>query len=113
MTIGLTPPTLRSTTRRLGHSLSLEALSDQEIAPATRLTDGTVLIAGGQVPGGDGSGDAELYVPATGTFEFVGEMTTGRHSHTATPLPDDTVLITGGFSGWPNPTSSAEVYKPR
>jgi Galactose oxidase, central domain len=85
----------------------------QEVAPASRLTDGTVLMAGGQVPGGDGSGDAELYVPATGTFERVGEMTEGRHSHTATPLPDDTVLITGGFTGWPHPTSSAEVYKPQ
>jgi Kelch motif len=85
----------------------------QELAPASRLTDGTVLIAGGQVPGGGGSAAAELYVPASGTFEIVGGMTTGRHSHTATPLPDDTVLITGGFSGWPDPTSSAEVYKPR
>jgi hypothetical protein len=85
----------------------------QEIAPASRLTDGTVLIAGGQVPGGNGSAQAELYVPATGTFEFAGEMTAGRHSHTATPLPDDTVLITGGFSVWPDSTSSAEVYKPR
>ena len=85
----------------------------QELAPASRLTDGTVLIAGGQVPGGDGSTGAELYLPATGTFENVGEMTTARHSHTATPLPDDTVLITGGFSSWPDPTSSAEVYKPR
>jgi hypothetical protein len=85
----------------------------QELAPASRLTDGTVLIAGGQVPGGNGSAAAELYVPASGTFEFAGEMTAGRHSHTATPLPDDTVLITGGFSGWPDPTSSAEVYKPQ
>jgi hypothetical protein len=49
--------------------------------------------------------------PATGTFEFAGEMTAGRHSPTATPLPDDTVLITGGFSVWPGPTSSAEIYK--
>jgi hypothetical protein len=85
----------------------------QELAPASRLTDGTVLIAGGQVSGGDGNGNAELYVPATGTFEIAGEMTVGRHSHTATPLPDDTVLITGGYSIWPSPTSSAEVYKPR
>jgi hypothetical protein len=85
----------------------------QEVAPASRLTDGTVLIAGGQVTGGGGSAVAELYVPASGTFESVGEMTTARHSHTATPLPDDTVLITGGFSVWPDPTSSAEVYKPR
>lgn len=85
----------------------------QEVAPASRLSDGTVLIAGGQVTGGGGSAGAELYVPASGTFEFAGDMTTGRHSHTATPLPDDTVLITGGFSAWPEPMSSAEVYKPR
>jgi hypothetical protein len=85
----------------------------QEIAPASRLADGTVLIAGGQVPGGNGTAGAELYVPVTGTFEGAGTMTAGRHSHTATPLPDDTVLITGGFSVWPAPTSSAEFYKPR
>ena len=85
----------------------------QELSPASRLTDGTVLTAGGQLPGGNGSTYAELYVPANGTFGRVGDMITGRHSHTATPLPDDTVLITGGFSVWPNPTSSAEVYKPR
>ncbi len=92
---------------------SIGGAVSQEIAPAARLTDGTVLIAGGQVPGGNGSTNAELYVPATGTFEPVGEMTGGRHSHTATPLPDDTVLITGGFSSWPDPTFSAEVYKAR
>ena len=84
----------------------------QELAPASRLTDGTVLIAGGQLPGGSGSTYAELYVPASGTFERVGDMTAGRHSHTATPLPDDTVLITGGVSAWPTPTASAEVYSP-
>ena len=96
-----------------GTFASIGGAISQEFAPASRLTDGTVLIAGGEVPGGDGSAYAELYVPASGTFEFAGEMTAGRHSHTATPLPDDTVLITGGFSVWPNPTSSAEVYKPR
>ena len=89
------------------------ASANHQLAPATRLTDGTVLIAGGQVPGGDGSGYAELYVPASGTFEFAGDMTAGRHLHTVTLLPDGTVLITGGFSVWPNPTPSAEVYKPR
>ena len=85
----------------------------QELSPASRLTDGTVLTAGGQLPGGNGSTYAELYVPANGTFGRVGDMITGRHSQTATPLPDDTVLITGGFSVWPGPTSSAEVYKPQ
>jgi hypothetical protein len=96
-----------------GTFASIASEGNQELAPASRLTEGTVLIAGGQVPGGNGSADAYLYVPASGTFEFAGEMTTGRYSHTATPLPDDTVLITGGFSVWPDPTSSAEVYKPQ
>jgi hypothetical protein len=96
-----------------GTFASIGGAVSQEIAPASRLTDGTVLIAGGQVPGGNGSAYAELYVPASGKFEHAGEMTANRHSHTATPLPDDTVLITGGFSVWPDPTSSAEVYKPR
>jgi hypothetical protein len=96
-----------------GTFASIAGPISQEVAPASRLTDGTVLIAGGQIPGGNGSAGAELYVPANGTFEFAGEMTANRHSHTATPLPDDTVLITGGYSVWPDPTSSAEVYKPR
>ena len=91
-----------------GTFASITGWVSQAFAPASRLIDGTVLIAGG-----DGSAGAELYVPATGTFEFAGAMTVGRDSHTATPLPVDTVLITGGFSGWPHPTSSAEVYKPR
>ena len=91
-----------------GTFASIAGWVSQAFAPASRLTDGTVLIAGG-----DGSAGAELYVPATGTFEFAGAMSVGRDSHTATPLPDDTVLITGGFSAWPDPTSSAEVYKPQ
>ena len=96
-----------------GTFASIGSAVSQELAPASRLTDGTVLITGGQVPGGNGSAEAELYVPASGRIEHVGGMNTGRHSHTATLLPDDTVLITGGFSVWPDPTSSAEVYKPR
>jgi hypothetical protein len=96
-----------------GTFASIGGPASQEVAPASRLTDGTVLIAGSQVPGGNGSAGAELYVPASGTFAFAGEMTANRQSHTATPLPDDTVLITGGYSVWPDPTSSAEAYKPR
>src|SRR5262249_50086539 len=47
-----------------------------------------------------------------GTFTFAGNMTFGRHSHTATLLPDGTVLITGGNSAWPTATASAELYIP-
>jgi hypothetical protein len=84
----------------------------QELAPAVRLADGTVLVTGGQVPGGDGSTIAELYLPASGTVQVAGQMIVARHSHAATLLPDGTVLITGGFNGWPVPTDTAEIYRP-
>jgi hypothetical protein len=81
-------------------------IAPHEFAAAVRLADGTILITGGQLPGGAGSADTDLYIPATGTFASAGNMTTGRHSHTATLLPDGTVLIIGGY------TASAEIYKP-
>jgi hypothetical protein len=82
-----------------------------EFSAAARLPDGTVLIAGGQVPGGDGNAYVEIYAPASGTFALAASLTVGRHSHTATLLPDGTVLIAGGWSVWPSPTASAEIYQ--
>jgi hypothetical protein len=82
-----------------------------DFSTATLLPDGEVLIAGGQLPGGNGSVGTDLYDPATGTFS-AGSMTIGRHMHTATLLPDGTVLIAGGYSLWPFSTSSAELYVP-
>jgi hypothetical protein len=84
----------------------------QELAPAVRLDDGTVLVTGGQVPGGNASTSAELYLPASGTFQVAGQMVVARHSHAATLLSDGTVLITGGFNLWPVPTDTAEIYRP-
>jgi hypothetical protein len=81
---------------------------------ATLLPDGEVLIAGGQLPGGNGSTSTDLYDPATGTFSATGNMTTGRHEHTATLLADGRVLVAGGISVWgAGTTSSAELYVPR
>jgi hypothetical protein len=77
-----------------------------------RLTNGMVLITGGQLPGGSGSASADLYDPATGKFTSAGNMNAGRHSHTATLLQDGTVLIVGGFGAWPSSGSTAEIYKP-
>ena len=77
-----------------------------------RLVDGSVLITGGQLPGGNGNAGSDLYLPASGTFAFAGNMTAARHEQTATLLDDGTVLIVGGYSVWPTPTASAEIYKP-
>lgn len=90
-----------------------KARAPHEFAAAVRLADGTVLITGGQLPGGNGSAGSDLYSPATGTFTSAADnMTTARHSHTATLLSDGTVLIVGGYSGWPTPTATAEIYDP-
>src|SRR5262245_55201916 len=73
---------------------------------ATLLLDGRVLIVGG-----DKTGTAELYDPATGAFTPTGNGTTGHGSglfwgasSTAALLPDGRVLIAGG--------SKSEVYDP-
>jgi len=83
-----------------------------EFSTATLLRDGTVLIAGGQLPGGSGASGTDIYEPATGTFSAAEHMTVGRHSHTATVLSDGTVLMAGGYTSWPAPTSTAEMFVP-
>jgi hypothetical protein len=85
----------------------------------TRLSDGTVLIAGGWF---NSTALAQLYDPGTGTFSPTGAMTTGRHGHTATLLSDGSVLISGGTAFVGNPLDlntyhavtldSAEIYRP-
>jgi hypothetical protein len=79
-------------------------------ATATLLEDGRVLITGGDPPdvgSGPGTGSAEIYDPATGTFTATGRMTAAREGHTATRLSDGRVLIVGGC-----PYVAAEIYDP-
>jgi len=72
---------------------------------ATLLLNGRVLIVGG-----DETGTAELYDPATGTFTRTGNMTTGHGGRNffgginTALLPDGRVLIAAG--------SKSEVYDP-
>ncbi|MGH9686882.1 MAG: Kelch repeat-containing protein [Candidatus Acidiferrales bacterium] len=76
---------------------------------ATLLSNGTVLIAGGENStnyNGDYLSSAEIYNPATSTFAATGSMTVGRDGQVAVLLGDGTVLIAGG------PGSSAELYNP-
>jgi hypothetical protein len=86
------------------------------ISPATLLTNGKVLFAGGQDgEESDGVPNAELYDPSSRTSAPTGSMATPRFDHTSTLLPDGTVLIAGsqrssldgGFA-----LASAELYEP-
>ena len=70
---------------------------------ATRLSDGTVLIAGGITNNSgvmNALNSAEIYDPAAQTFTAVpATMIAARVGHTATLLKDGRVLIAGGFNG--------------
>jgi hypothetical protein len=88
------------------------AIRPHEFSAAVLVPDGTVLIAGGQLPGGEGDDSAEIHSPASGTFALTGSMNLRRHSNTATLLPDGAVLVAGGHSAYPAVTTSAEIYRP-
>jgi hypothetical protein len=81
---------------------------------ATLLTDGRVLVAGGEtfqttwIP----TSNAELYDLATGTWTPTGSLSVGRAYHTATLLTDGKVLLTGGWTPAGAMSTTAELYDP-
>ncbi|RMD63592.1 hypothetical protein D6833_05475 [Candidatus Parcubacteria bacterium] len=80
---------------------------------ATLLSTGEVLIAGGCEAKNCERRTAatELYQPASNAFIRVGNLLTGRVSHSATRLPDGRVLIAGGWAP-DGITATAELYDP-
>jgi hypothetical protein len=82
---------------------------------ATLLTDGRVLVAGGQDAAGVASfGQAALYDPTTGTFGSTGPLAIRRTYQTATLLADGRVLVAGGFDNASQTAlKSAELYDPK
>ena len=76
---------------------------------ATILSDGKILIVGGEV-----TGSAEIYDPSTQTFSLVsGHLNTPRQYHSAALLNSGKVLIAGGVVGTNMTLTSAEIYDPQ
>ena len=77
---------------------------------ATLLTDGKVLIAGGENQNGFVT-EAEIFDPATRNFSVSGNLSVPRAGHSATRLPDGRVLIAGG-RGDTGALNSTEIFDP-
>jgi N-acetylneuraminic acid mutarotase len=78
---------------------------------ATKLPDGSVLVAGGESADVTVLNSAELYFPQTNTWGTAADMSIPRATHTATLLNTGKVLVVGGFF-INNAQATAEVYTP-
>ena len=84
--------------------------SAHTVPTATLLTNGKVLIAGGDWGDGDGpSYITELYDSASGTFTPTGRMMNGREQDAASVLPDGTVLMAGGHEASSRPKLKSTI----
>ena len=91
-----------------GHWSLVQEMSRGRMRPAAiLLTDGRVLVAGGQ---GSGSSSAEIYDPITDEWSEAASKSTGVVSPTFTRLQDGRVLVVGGLRKIG--LTSAEIYDP-
>lgn len=85
----------------------------REFQQATRLSNGEVLMAGG-----DDSlsilASTEVYEPTSGTFRTDATMAVPRNNFTSALLNNGAVLVTGGLTGFTEAadTDTAELYTP-
>jgi hypothetical protein len=80
---------------------------------ATRLNDGSVLVAGGLDAQKNPITSAEIYDPGTGLYTATGSLNSARAFHTATLLADGKVLVVGGINSSSFITlDTAEIYDP-
>ncbi|MGA7792942.1 MAG: kelch repeat-containing protein [Candidatus Acidiferrales bacterium] len=91
--------------------LNIETLVNaRALTSITMLDNGLALVAAGMNSGGI-LNTAELYNPATATFNLTGNLNTPRYDHTATLLDNGMVLIAGGWNAGVI-VGSAELYNP-
>jgi hypothetical protein len=90
--------------------------TERELHTVTLMSNGKVLITGGEDAKGYAVTRAETYDPALGSFIPSGSLGVGRYGHTATALPGGQVLIAGGErideDGFDIALASAEIYDP-
>jgi len=88
--------------------------TSRDLATATVLPNGKVLVVGGRDATGTTLATAELYDPTTGQFTQTGSMASPRQEHAATLLPNGKVLISGGvtFSSSGFFFTASELYDP-
>ena len=91
------PPSDTMLVERRGHS-------------ATRLSNGTVLIAGGENSSG-ALNECEIYDPSSATFSVIGNMGAARADHSASLLADGRVLIAGGRDA-AGALNTTEIFDP-
>src|SRR5206468_5651185 len=90
-------------------SLSIPGITPRAHHSATLLTDGRVLIGGGEASG-QALALTEVWTPQTGALDTISApMSARRSGHTATLLGDGTVLLWGGTAA---ATASGEVFDP-
>lgn len=87
-------------------------------ATATLLSNGLVLVAGGESAYDPDAEDyvptasTDLFDPATNTWLPAASMGTARSQHVAGLLPDGRLLVAGGFDNRVGGIKTAEVYDP-
>ncbi len=79
---------------------------------ATGLSDGRVLVVGGQNEAGVPIADVEIYDVAKDAWTTASPLHVPRTDHTATPLPDGRVLVIGGRTVTGTSTGSVEIWDP-
>jgi N-acetylneuraminic acid mutarotase len=85
--------------------------ASKQSAAAASLSDGRVLVCGGQDINGQATSEAHIYSPTANTWTAVASMPVANAAHKAASLPDGRVLICGGLNA-SGSMSAAYIYNP-
>jgi Putative Ig domain/Galactose oxidase, central domain len=94
-----------------GVAEDLNMETPRTIHTATLLTNGSVLVAGGNDNDNNALASAELFDANASTFSPTGSMAEARAGHVAIPLAGGKVLVAGGLNG-NTVLASAELFDP-